>query len=169
MSYKWQDNADGGSDQPTKIPAGSGIRVRIDRIIYNKKGAGPFKSRNGDPQIMVVFVDDQDREAGQMFTLSDKAGWTLARLLSRFGVDVAALEADGIEPRHFESKAVADRYLLGLVGRVDVAWIKGNDGKDYAEVTPCKVEGDTPPKVQPKRQPPPQSNGSDLTEDDIPF
>lgn len=163
MSYDWTNNANGPTDAD-KIPAGQNIPVLIDRVIYGKK-SGKFQSRKGDPQIMVIFTDGENNEAGQMYTLSDKAGWTLARLLHRFGVNLDELKAEGIEPKHFAQQAIADRKLIGLRGKINLTWVDGENGSKYAEIEP--VEGAALPPAKPK--PVAAKVGDDINEDDIPF
>lgn len=129
-SYDWTGAAQGGP-QAEKIPAGKRIPVTIHKIVYAKKGGKTFASKGGDPQIMLVFRDEKDREAAQMFTLSKKAAWTLSRLMSRFGLDTDTLKAEGIQPEQFAIPTFADAKLIGLRGLVDVKYVDG-----YSEVEP---------------------------------
>lgn len=138
MPYDWTDAAQGG--QSERLEPGYHF-TKIDRLVMGSK-KGPFKSSKGDPQIMVVFVDDLGSESSTMLTLSAKAGWTLARLLSCCGVDLAKMKADGIEPQHFANEALAKSYLVGKG-----VWIKVEPDGEYQKVTPLHEE-DVPPEAK---------------------
>ena len=130
MPFDWtKDNESGETDKLTGYHYATIVRV----IRESKKGE--FKSRGGDPQLMIVFAKG-DAEAAAMFTLSDKAGWTLRRLLSRCGVDLDELNNAGIEPTHFANKAYAQTVLVGRDCWINVVWEMGGSGKRYAEIQP---------------------------------
>jgi hypothetical protein len=132
MAYDWTGAAEGGNAE--KMHPGYHY-ARVDRVIMGKK-SGAFKSRNGDPQIMVIFNDDLDGgEASTMLTLSDKAAWTVARLLSRLGVDLEQMKRDNVEPRHFANEKLAQSYFVGKS-----CWIKVEPDGEYQKVTPLKNE-----------------------------
>lgn len=148
MSYDWNASLEGG-ESSEKIPAGQNIRVGITKIVYGKKGGAPFKSKSGDPQIMVIFSDDQEREVSQMYTLSKKAAWVLARLLSRFGANLEDLKNSGVEPIHFANPTIASTHLIGRTGRINLSY----NAAGYAEVDPCEMDAavtvqDTKPAFQ---------------------
>lgn len=180
MAYDWKGNSERVSE---RVPAGT-HRLRVDRIVFASK-AGAFRSKSGDPQIMIVFTDADGAEVGTMFTLSDKAGWTLARLLSRAGVDMKTIERDGLEPKHFANKAVAEARLVGLETWATVEYEAADNGKSYARVTPITAEEAGTPderaaaqKAQPKKPaaatvaaPDPFAGGGVAADDgeDIPF
>lgn len=163
MSYPWQREA-AKEAIAARIPKGE-HRVRIVRIVTGNRD-GEFQSRDGDPQIMPIFQDDQAREAGQMITLNEKAAWTLAKILDACDppANLARMEADGIEPRHFANPDFAESVLLNRQLDVSVDYEDGQDGKRYARVTPIKRARDAaaapsatepPPSEPPSIEPPP--------------
>ena len=131
MPFDWEGASEGG--QSDKMVPGYHLAT-IDRVIMGSKGKGPFKSRSNDPQIMVIFSDDSG-EASTMLTLSEKAAWTLARLLSCCGVDLKAMKAEGIEPPHFANETLAKSYLVGKS-----TWIRVQPDGEYQKVTPLHEE-----------------------------
>jgi len=139
MAFDWEKaSTQAESDYAERIPAGV-HDVVIKRLLFGSKKGGAFKSRDGDPQIMVIFADGGGREASQMVTLSDKAGWVLARLLSAAGADMKRMKADGVLPRDFANQEFARANLVGRRLRVDLKYKTGNDGKEYADVTPVRT------------------------------
>ncbi len=173
MCFDWT-NTEPVEQENEKIPEGEGVAVTIDRVITKAKGKAAFTSKSGDPQIMVIFVDTKNREAAQMITLGERSAWVLARLMSKFGADMEELKSNGIEPKHFTSKDIYDRYLVGLTGLVNITW-EENGGKSYAKIEPCDMVTPAEDKKVLQRRPPkpkPQDNTDGYTtisEDDIPF
>lgn len=166
--FDWSGSAEGGAQAET-IPNGDLVPVTISKIVYGKKGGQPFQSKSGDPQIMVVFRDLEEREASQMFTLSKKAAWTLARLMHRFGVDLDGLAASGIEPHHFAEKHIADNYLIGRKGRINIRWpiVDGVVSK-YPEIEPCEqVASAEVPSFDGAK--PRSAEAVEIKESDVPF
>lgn len=163
MAFDWEkaSTQEAGSDYAERIPAGV-HDVVIKRLLFGSKKGGAFKSRDGDPQIMLIFADSEGREASQMVTLSEKAGWVLARLLSAAGADMARMKADGVLPRDFASQEFARANLVGRRLRADLKYKRGGDGKEYADVTPVR----TRPAAAPTQPPAPED---DLDPDAVPF
>ncbi|MBM4020295.1 MAG: hypothetical protein FJ288_18570 [Planctomycetes bacterium] len=162
MAYDWEKAAtQEGGDYAERIPAGV-HDVEIRRVLFGSKKGGPFKSRDGDPQIMLIFADPQGREAPQMVTLSEKAGWVLARLLSAAGADMQRMKADGVLPRDFANQEFARANLVGRRVRAEVKYKQAADGKEYADVTPIR-----PRPAAPAEQTPLTEN--DLDADAVPF
>lgn len=133
MGFDWEAeaNGEGGGE---KIPNGI-HRVTGSKVVMGKGPKGPW--------VLLVVEDDQQREASCVFTLTEKASWTLARWLSRCGADLKALKADGIEPKHFVNEAIAEKYLVG-----SSCWVRIGDGqnpkyKDVESITEeeAKAEG----------------------------
>lgn len=165
MTYSWTEAAK-TQGVPDKIPAGVGIPVKITKVVFSKKGGTPFKSRAGDPQIGVVFQDIDGNQAMQMLTLSAKAGWVLARLLSRFGFNVKTLEDDGIELAHFAQPAIAEPRLVGLRGTVNITY----DQDGYAQIEPCEqAQPGTAAASKPPASAPSAKPAVEMTDADIPF
>ena len=168
MPYKWNDNAEAeGQQQAEKMPAGLHT-VKIAKILHGSKGES-FASRNGDPQILLVFTDGVGREAAQMVTLSERAGWVLAKIMAAFDppANLARMETDGVEPAHFMDPAFADRILLNRKLDVEIEYVTGKDGKEYPNVTPVRqaaratalaapaTDDDAPPPAVDSDDPPP--------------
>jgi hypothetical protein len=144
MAYDWEKAAaQEGGEYAERIPAGV-HDVEIRRVLFGSKGGGLFRSRAGDAQIMLIFADREGRECTQMVTLSEKAGWVLARLLSAAGADMARMKADGILPRDFANPEFARANLVGRRLRIDLAYTPGGDGKEYADVTPVRARPSAP-------------------------
>lgn len=155
MSFDWSKSAEGGNAE--KMSNGYHYAT-VDRVILGSKGKGLFKSKSGDPQIMVVFTDPIDGgESSSMFTLSDKAAWTLSRLLARLGVDLDALKAQDVSPKHFANGALAESYLRGKS-----CWIK-------VEPDPAKPEYQRITPLEPTEVPDEVRNALSLTDDADPF
>jgi hypothetical protein len=147
MGYDWNKAADENA-QSERVPAGR-HRLKVGKIIFGKKDGTKFSSQAGDPQILLVFSDNQDRETSQMFTLSDAAGWTMARLLKAAGANVERMTKDGVTPQRFADETFANAQLLGRDFEADVVYEKGKDGKDYARVTPLRSKStETVPSQQ---------------------
>jgi hypothetical protein len=167
MTYDWTTEAEKeGPQQADKLPTGE-HPVAIARVIYGKRGGAPFESKNGDPQIMVIFAGvangvNEDQEASRMYTLSKAAAGFMAQLLSRFGADTDQMKADGIEPKDLACYDVGDKYLVGLRGVIRVEWL---DGLDYPEVEIVKVDRSNAAEVEPGTKPEQQP----IDEGEIPF
>ena len=138
MAFDWEQEASKeGGDYAERIPAGV-HDVEITRVLFGSKGGGVFQSRAGDPQIMLILADREGREAAQMVTLSQKAAWALARLLSAAGANLTRMKADGVEPKDFADEGFATANLVGRRLRIDLKYKAGGDGKEYADVTPIR-------------------------------
>jgi hypothetical protein len=135
MAYDWKGEAD---KVPPKMPRGTNAAT-IMRVLDGGKG-GKFRSRNNDPQIMVVFGADSGAQCAQMYTLSDKASWTLAKLVSRCGIDPMELTRQGIEPKHFANTSIAEEWLKGKKLWIHVEYETTEDGKTYSRVEPLTAE-----------------------------
>lgn len=176
MAYDWNNEANKVS---AKLGRGA-HHVTVTRVLRGGKGGATFSSRAGDPQLMVIMANDAGAEVSSMFTLSDKAGWTLARFLSRAGVDTAQLMRDNIEPKHFANETIAKQWLVNRKLWVHVEYETGNDGKRYSRVEPLTAEEASAVPTEPLNEPPrraraPVAVGADPfadpapDEEDIPF
>jgi len=168
MAYAWSEQATNEAPpRAERIPAGSGIRTRISKVVYGK-GEQAFVSRGGDPQIMLIFQDEEGREAAGMYTLSIKAGWTIARLLSCFDppANLKRMEEDGVEPKDFAYPDFGDANLLDRVVVIDLEY----DNNGYAIITPVKLDGsddsETPPATDESDDPPPSASPKFATKDE---
>lgn len=156
MGYAWKANAEReGGSTAAKIPPGH-HRVRISKVLHGDR-QGQFQSKAGDPQMMVIFQDSEAREASMFITLSDRAGWVLAKLLDAFDppANLARMEEDGIEPVHFADPNFADANLNGRELWVVVDEETDDQGKKRLRATPTK---DKPAAATNATKPPQQPN-----------
>lgn len=107
MAYDWT-GAEKGQGGPQSEP-GWHLYAVTDAIRGTRDRT--FESKKGDPQLLVIFHDEDGGEATTMFTLSEKAAWTLARFLSRAGFDLDALTAEGVEPKDWADEDFAKERL----------------------------------------------------------
>lgn len=102
MTYDWKKAAESQGGVP--MPDG------LHRATVSKVRTG-LKTKSQDPMIAVTLVDNTGT-VDMLCTLSKEMSWSLAKLLKALGCDLKAMEADGIEPEHFEKQSVADQHLL---------------------------------------------------------
>lgn len=175
MPYDWEKA--GENNQAEKLPNGT-HDVTLTKVVFSKKDGPPFRAQDGNPQIMLIFTDAAAREVAQMVTLSDKAGWVLARIMGASGANLARMKADGVVPQHFADPAWGTKQLVGRKLRIDVKWKP--DG--YPDVTPIRPEAAaaaTPslPPLPPTTAPakpglpplPPVTGVEDTSDDTVPF
>jgi len=154
MAYDWEvESKKEGGSQAARIPPGEHTLL-CSRAIYGKQDGTLFSSRAGDPQVMLVFVDNQQREAAQMFTLSDAAGWTVARLAAAMDPDLPGeMKRRGLHPHDLAEPEVLKYWLMhptvsgqsdskGNFFKARVAYTKSRSDprKEYAEITPIRKE-----------------------------
>lgn len=132
-SYDWGKASEGQNDTE-KVPAGQ-HKLKIIKIVFGSKKNGAFVSANNDPQIMLIFADDQAREVPLMVTLSEKAGFKLAGILKASGANVDAMTKDGITPDRFADETFANANLVGRVLTAEVSY----DAKGYADIRPLRA------------------------------
>lgn len=184
MAFSWQESSEGS--RAGKIPAGQSIPLRISKILYG------YFSKNKDPQILMIVSDAQGREASEMLTLNEKAGWKLAQILRAAGANMGTMDEKGIQISDFSTNLyeaqLLEREFLG-----DVEWEEGDDKKLYAKITPIMPQPGAhqaaaaptqqrpvrqpaapPPQRQPARQPVAAAgNGAafdpSVKDDDVPF
>lgn len=144
MSYDWSGNAEGVDTMPL-----GEHDVRIVRIQFLNREGNPLTSTGGDPQIRVVFQDQEAREVGQMYTLSDKAGFKLAQLFGCFDppMNLQRMKEDGVLPIHFANQEYCLEQLMDRRLRIKLAERKDKDGKSWPDVQPLKPSktGSAPP------------------------
>ncbi len=156
--FSWKNEAEkeGPQNAPKLNPGPQ--RLKIIKIVFGSKGdAGPqpFKSKNGDPQIMCIFGDKSGREGAEMLTLSDAAGWKLAKILAAAGANVEAMDKAGITPQRFADERFANANLVGRELQADVAYEKGKgtDNKEYVRITPLMPQPSNAAAPAPQRAP----------------
>lgn len=181
MGFSWQSEAakEGPQNAPKLSPGPQ--RLKIVKLVFGKKADGgikPFKSDKGDPQVMCIFGDAQGREGAEMLTLSDAAGWKLAKILAAAGANVQKMDEAGITPQRFADERFANANLVGRELQADVAYEKGKgaDTKEYVRITPLMPQpanAASAPARAPAMAGALVGGGfnpeSDLKESDIPF
>lgn len=181
MSYDWNKPED---KFPERLPEGSHL-VKIGRLIHGSKSRGTFRTKNGDPQMMVVFApldEDDERQATTMVTLSRKAGWVLKRLLTACepAFNFEKMNAAGVEPASF-----ADNEFATLQLPERRLWIRVEDvppppdqpdARTFQNVEPIPPDKLTGAQLQQLKsgQPTaaataPAAAAADWADDDIPF
>lgn len=122
----WRERADSeGQENSPKLISGDNQHLKIIKIVYGKDGVA-FTSKSNDSQIMVIYGDDEGREGVEMFTLSAKAAWKLAKMLEAAGLDIDKMDRVGIEPAKFAEPAFTDKQLIGRELNANI--IVGRDG-----------------------------------------
>lgn len=158
--FSWTESSepregDGGHRAP-RIPDGD-HDVAVAKVVFGK-GNTLFQSNNRDPQILVIFADEEGREASEMFTLSDRAAWKLALVLRAAGANVQKMDERGVKPTDFADEEFCEKNLVRRRLRVNVQWETGTDGKAYANIRPIMPQpGQQRPSAPPPQQPRPQS------------
>lgn len=133
----WKEDAEkDGPSNAERIPDGP-HEVTVTKIIFGKKDGPAFTSKAGDPQIMLILSDKQGREVSDFHTLSLKARWTLAKLLSASGANIELMDEHGVDIKQFAESDFAEKQLMGRRFTAQVEW-KENNGKKFADITPLK-------------------------------
>lgn len=183
QTYDWHGEEEGKGQSP-KVSAGRHLLKIVEVKTEGKNG--PFQSRGGDPQILVIFANSDGDEAAQMITLSKKACWVLKRLIKhcRPPFDTERMTADGVTPDDFADQDFASKQLVGRKVEADVTWDEGTDGKDYPNIVPVAEESvdeharpsrrgaaGAKPSSQPSgaRRPSRAPANEDVGEEEIPF
>lgn len=173
MGYAWREESEREGNLAARIPAGDDISVRISKVVFGDR-QGAFSSRAGDPQILIVFQDHEAREAGMFVTLNERAAFVLAKVLAACdpAVNLARMEADGIEPRHFADESFANRVLLNRSLRINLQYEAGKDGKEYPHVVPVRrrdaAASGSPAEAPPTADDPPPTVDAPPASDDPP-
>lgn len=142
--FKWTQTEDGPVTRE-RIPAGKHTVKIVD--VIGEGRSGPFMSRDGAKQVLVVMQDDQKREAIQMLTLSEKAAWVVRGLVQACTppFNLEAMERAGIELAHFANVEWAKLQLVNRSVPIDVEYEKGTDGKEYPRVRFLRPSPDAAP------------------------
>jgi len=160
MGYDWKTESEKeGGAQAEKLPAGT-HKVTITKVIHGKKDGTRFESKDKQPQMMLIFADSQGREVASMVTLSDKAAWSLAKILRAAGANVEKMTERGVTPDRFEDETFASKNLVGRELTIEVTYRTYN-GKEYSNVNPVME--------QPAGFDPEADLKAAIANDDIPF
>lgn len=135
--YDWEKSAE-YEPEPQADPIPNGTHdLEVKKVVFTKQDGTVFVSGKGAKQILVVYGDDQGREASEMFTLSPAAGWKLARMLKHAGANLSVMKSKGISPERFADPDFGNPQLVGRRFRAEVEWIKSEkDGKHYSNINP---------------------------------
>lgn len=140
--YDWTEKAQQSFERKAHLPNGEHDLFVCD-VFHTDKDGGPLLSRAGDPQILLYYSDRKNRIAWDRLTLSERAGWTLARLIGAAGQTAKGWTTDdlktrGISPVDFADPDMTKEHIFGLQFRARVTWQKKEDGKEVPEVTPLR-------------------------------
>ncbi|MEM9753115.1 MAG: hypothetical protein AAF916_06990 [Planctomycetota bacterium] len=130
-------------------------RLEIVNFYHGKKGGGRFESRGGDPQVLLIFEDADGRQATAMHTLSEKAAWTMQKLLSRLGHDMAALNERSLDIADFTDANVCRELLIDRSCWAHVTHDQSGH-KTYTNVEPMhadEVPADVLQRAKQRREP----------------
>ena len=136
-----------GQATAEKIPAGTHT-LRVVKVLRGKKDGTIFTSKSGDPQIMVVYADQEARECAEMLTLSRKAAWKLKNLLIAVGADLDKMDKAGKDWTDFEDEDFASVQLCDRPFRGEVTYKKGTGDhadKEFASVNPLREPAEAMP------------------------
>ena len=168
MGYDWNKSASGEDSGPRMEPGY--YHAKIIKVLRGKKDGTLFMSRNNDPQLMVIWENDCGEECVGMYTLSEKAGFVLAKTCNHVGMNLDKMTEAGVTPLSFEDEDFSRKQLVGRRCWIQVSTY-GENGKVSAES--C-AESDVP--VQYINQAstvvgssPQEQTHEPLAEDDIPF
>jgi len=132
----WKDKA----EQADKMTLGY-HRVSPVKCVREKRDGTEFKTAKG-PFLMVVFEDETGAEATVNYFLTEKASWKIAKDLSRLGVDLDKMDADGTKIEQFADVKFAQHYF----SPERIAWAKVSANGDYRNVE-LLHESDVPPHI----------------------
>lgn len=163
MSFDWEAAASGeggGSDSPKMEPGYH--KAKCVKVMRETKKSGELKSKAGDPQLLTIWQNAQGEEATCTLTLTEKAGFVLAKLLSYAGADLARMKEAGVTPASFEKQEFAEKNLLNRE-----CWINAFMNGQYLNIGFVK-EDDVPPQFL-KGGGASDPNKQDVDDDEIPF
>lgn len=145
MGYDWVKNSENARAPKLERREHD---VQISRIVFENHN-GPFRSESGDPQIMLIFADHRGHEAAQMYTLSEKAVFKLAILMSCCDppINMQRLRDEDAKPEWFANKDFATNQLVGRKVKIAVRAAKNNPEQD--DIDPLRVRGDASATMPP--------------------
>jgi len=158
MTFNWTESAEGGSP---KLPEGW-HRVKCAKVMRANKDGKEYTSKEGDPQVYTVWENANGESGLAIFTISDKAAWTLAQMLKCAGADLARMEKEGVTPDQFADVAFAEKQILNRE-----CWVYATIKGQYVNLD-FKQEAEVPDQVIGKAAAPAGAS-TQVDEDDIPF
>lgn len=161
-AFSWSKAADG---DVTKLPAGY-HRCVCTKVSRANKDGKEYQSKDGDPQILTIWENADGESAVAMFTLTNKAAWTLAQMLKYAGADIEKMEANGITPKHFEDIAFAEKQILKRE-----CWVYAEPKGKYVNIDFVAEDSVPAEAIKQATQPigSPLEGTDDIDDDDIPF
>ena len=108
MSFGWNQAADGGSDRLSE----GYHQVKCIRVSRANKQGEAYQTAEGHAQLYTVWENADGAQGLVIFTLSNKAAWTLAQMMKFSGADLDRMEKDGITPDHFTDVEFARKKIL---------------------------------------------------------
>lgn len=125
MSFDWEAAAEGNAGMPEGFHQVECVKV----MRHSKKGV-EYTSKDGDPQLYTVWQTGAEEEGLASFTLSAKAGFTLAKALKCAGADLARMKAAGVTPDNFADEDFASKQLVGRK-----CWVYAEKDGKYTNLT----------------------------------
>jgi hypothetical protein len=136
MGFDWEKEAESsGGTRAEKFK--SGIHYcKVVRLMFVGKAPerAPLRSKKGDPQFRAVWRSC-GMEGLDTFTCTAKAGFKIARALSRTGNDFAAIKERKLEPSDFADPEIVTPLLLDKW-----SWCRVERNGPHADFTPLKGE-----------------------------
>lgn len=141
-SYDWEGESHREYQAPPCAPGPHTLTIK--QIRHTNRDGLQFLSKHNEEQILLIFSDENHCECCQMVTLSESAGWTLAKLLGAAGVDLADMKTRGLTPKDFADPAFAEAFLTpegkGISFRARVSYRENpnNAKRPFTDVVPLR-------------------------------
>jgi hypothetical protein len=133
MSTDWEAEAgkeESGFTEKVKMEVGVTHEVTIIRAIHTKNDGEEMTDRDGNPQLMIVFANDEGHEHVGYFALGGRWAWKFAKLVIAAGLNIAQLKIDGIGFEDFADNDFASENLSNRTLRLELyqngAWVNAN-------------------------------------------
>ena len=135
----WKEASESEGRAP-KLPYGYN-HLTVVKCVRSKRDGSELRSSKGGPFLMVVYENDDGAEGVVNYFLTEKAQWKLAKDLSRLGISMDNLDAEGVTPDFFLDVEFANKMLKGCTSWANVS--AGSSG--YSDIELVHDE-DVPPK-----------------------
>lgn len=159
------NNPENNNNEAPKLPDGY-HRVKVGKILHGKKDGTTFENKNGDPYILVVFQDAEEREASCNYTLTDAMLWKLGELIGWSG---GSNELTELQPAavDFTDPSFCEQHILGRK-----CWVYVETKGKYTNADPVDPDKVPAEALQKAKSSAPVTAGGpspDGEDDDIPF
>jgi hypothetical protein len=172
MATNWIEKADSEGQQADLMPEDTHLAKIVNFYHGKKDGSKTFASKGGDPQVLLIFQNRDGEQATQMVTLSEKAAWVMAKILKAASVDLAEMQASGVDISSFADPDICRKYLVDRKLWIEVTHTQSGD-KTYTNCKPVLETDVSPLKVKesraPARQTVPPTGDDEFDPADIPF